>query len=131
MDTYAQTYPAGTEFPISAFFWGALILVALVAAWILAANAIGWLKTRRKFDAEAVVDERPESPKDWSEQAISRPPADHGYAPPVGSSGLGGLGGMNQREQEILFSSYGRRKVRKAIKQRHTVQQQKHPKRSQ
>ncbi len=59
-----------------------------------------------------------------SENAISRPPADHyGFSGYYGDE-LGGLGSMTQREQEELFSTYAPRKVRKAMKQRRKAREQ-------
>ena len=53
MEMYARYY-GDYDFPISTLLWGALIFVALVASWILAGKAIGWLRNRRKFDGGAV-----------------------------------------------------------------------------
>ncbi len=41
------------DLPISALFWGAVIFVAVVAAWILVGRAIGRLRNRR-LDGGAV-----------------------------------------------------------------------------
>jgi len=60
------------EFEISTLFWGALIVVALVAVSLLAWKAIGWLRDRREFDG--VTTENPEDPWD---RAISRPSEDY------------------------------------------------------
>ena len=50
------------------------------------------------------------------DQAISRPSGD--YYGVESECDFGGLGSMNQREQEQLFSTYAPRKVRKAMKER-------------
>ena len=52
MELYARYY-GEYEFPISTLFWGALIVVALVASWIFAAKALGWLRNRKRLDGEA------------------------------------------------------------------------------
>jgi len=119
MGTYvAARYYPGYEFEISTLFWGALILVALVVACLFAWKAIQWLLNRRKFDGAADEGEHPEDPKDPWAQAISRPLADHHYGDE------GGLGGMSQREQEQLFSTYAPRKVRKEMKRRLRAREQ-------
>jgi hypothetical protein len=50
MEMYAAQYPRGYDFPISTLFWGALIVVALVAACLLVGKAIESPRNRRRFD---------------------------------------------------------------------------------
>jgi hypothetical protein len=40
MEMYAAQYPRGYDFPISTLFWGAVIVVAIVAACLLVGKAI-------------------------------------------------------------------------------------------
>jgi hypothetical protein len=116
MKTYvAATYPRGYEYPISTLFWGALIVLAVFVSCFLAWKAIEWVRNRRQFDAEAVDGVNPEDPWD---KAISRPTADY-FA-----DEWGGLGSMNQREQEELFSTYAPRNVRKAMRARRKAREQ-------
>ncbi|MDT5362215.1 MAG: hypothetical protein QOC69_3977 [Mycobacterium sp.] len=120
MDTYAaKYYPVHEhEFEISTLFWGALIFLALFVSCFLAWKAIEWLRNRRKFDGVVAEGGHTMDPEDLWDQAISRPLADH-----YGSE-LGGLGGMTQREQEELFSTYAPRNVRKAMKARRKAREQ-------
>ena len=53
MEMYAAYYPPGYDFPISTLFWGAVIFVAVVAAWILIGHAIKGQRNRRS-DGRAV-----------------------------------------------------------------------------
>jgi hypothetical protein len=53
MEMYAAYYPPGYDLPISTFFWGAVIVVAVVAAWILVGNSITRQRNRRS-DGRAV-----------------------------------------------------------------------------
>jgi len=95
--------------------------------FFLAWKAIEWVRNRRKSDGvvvDGVHPKDPEVPRDPWENAISRPPADYyGFAGYYGDE-LGGLGSMNQREQEELFSTYAPRKVRNAMKQRRKAREQ-------
>jgi hypothetical protein len=100
---------AYSEFEISALFWGALIAIALVAVFLVAWKAIGWLRDRKEFHGVTTPD--PEGP--WG-RAISRPSDDYFY----GGLEVGGLAGMNKREQEEIFSTYAPREVRKAMRER-------------
>jgi hypothetical protein len=89
-------------------------------------EAIEWVRNRRKSDGVVVKVhlKDPEEPRDPWENAISRPPADYyGFSGYYGDE-LGGLGSMNQREQEELFSTYAPRKVRRAMKQRRKAREQ-------
>ena len=49
MEMYAAYYPPGYDFPISTLFWGAVIVVALVAACLFIGK-----RNRRRFDGRAV-----------------------------------------------------------------------------
>jgi len=55
---YAARYPRGYDFPISTLFWGAVIFVALVAAWLLVRKAIETPRDRRKFDGAGAVNQQ-------------------------------------------------------------------------
>jgi hypothetical protein len=63
MEMYAAYYPPGYDLPISTFFWGAVIVVALVAACLLVGKAIEWLRNRRRFDGRAVEEGHREDPR--------------------------------------------------------------------
>ena len=114
-------------FPISTFFWGALIFVALIAFCFLAGAALRWLRNRRRLDGEAVDEGHPKTPKDPWDQAISRPSADYYSGPGLGGGvehDLGGLGSMSQREEDDLFSTYAPRRVRKEMQRRRKAREQ-------
>ena len=123
-----KTYIAATDYPeneFSTFFWGALIFLAVVVSCFFLWKAVEWLRSRMAFHGRATTS-RAETTKDYWEQAISRPAADHNYASLMGAgSEMGGFEGMTQREQEILFSTYGPRKIRKEMKQRRRAREQK------
>ena len=53
MEMYARYYSPGYDLPISTLFWGAVIFVAVVAAWILIGHAIKGQRNRRS-DGRAV-----------------------------------------------------------------------------
>ena len=103
---------------ISTLLSGALIVLAFLMSCFLAWRAILWLRDRRNFDDGAVEDI--EDLKDPWEQAISRPAADYYWDAGLSScgGGEGGLGSMNQREQEELLLFCGTRKQQKAIRKR-------------
>jgi hypothetical protein len=113
MEIYvAATYPGGHDFPISTLFWGAVIVVAVLVSCLLAWKAIGWVRDRS--NSGDVMDEATDP---W-ENAISRPSSDFsGFSGHYGDES-GGLAGMNQWEQEELFSIYAPRKVRKRMRAR-------------
>src|SRR6478672_10700103 len=46
----------GYDLPISTYFWGMLIFVAVVASLILAGRALERLRNRKRLDGEAVVE---------------------------------------------------------------------------
>jgi hypothetical protein len=109
MEMYAAKYPDGYEFPI----WGVLIFLALFVSSLLAWKAVEWLRNRGKSDAVAQEGGDPEiHQKPW-DQADSRTSPDLYFRGEWSE-----FGGMNQREQEEFFSTYGPRKVRKAMKKR-------------
>jgi hypothetical protein len=120
MQTYvAARYPPGYEYEISALFSGALIFLAVFVSFFLAWKAIEWIRNRRRLDPDAVEAGPPTEVADPWEKAISRPSTDHYYG-----EELGGLGSMNAREQEELFSTYAPRNVRKAMRQRRKAREQ-------
>ncbi len=56
---YAARYTSGGYgFPISTLFWGAVIVVALVAAYLLVGKAIETPRNRRKFDGAGAVNQQ-------------------------------------------------------------------------
>jgi hypothetical protein len=125
MEVFARPVYGPHDPPISDLAWGAVALVAVVALLLLTRKAIGRLRGKlRKSDGPAVEGERPQQPKDSWDNAISRPPADHNWVEGLGSGDLGGLGGMTQREQELLFSTHAPRKVRKTMNQRRRAREQ-------
>jgi len=111
---------------IVTFISGALIVLALLMSCFLVWRAIVWLRDRMDVDGGAVeVQTDPFNqviPRDPWDQAISRPAVDYSWDVD-GFDGAGGLGGMNQREQEELLLFAGTRKQRKAIKQRRSSEQ--------
>ena len=54
METHAATIIGTHDLPISALFWGAVIFVAVVVAWILDGRAIAKLRNQKTLDGEAV-----------------------------------------------------------------------------
>jgi hypothetical protein len=112
--TAADFNPEGD---FSNFFLGGLIVLAVFLVGFALWKAYEYLRDRmaERSDAEPI---QIENTKDQWEQAISRPDGDLNYASLIGESDLGGLGGMTRREQEILFSTYAPREVRKEMKQR-------------
>ena len=120
----AATYPRGYDYPISTLVSGAVILVALFVICLLAGKAIEWVRDRHHFDTGAVEDGQPKDPEDPWERAISRPSGDYyDFGGHYGDE-MGGLAGMNQREQEELFSTDAPRKVRKTMKARRRAREQ-------
>ena len=53
MEMYAARYPRGHEFPISTFFWGALIFLALFVFCFLAWKVVERRRNRGKSDGVA------------------------------------------------------------------------------
>ena len=58
MEMYAAYYPPGYDFPITTLFWGAVIVVALVAACLLVGKTIETPRNRRKFDGAGAVNQQ-------------------------------------------------------------------------
>ena len=54
MEIYAASIFGDHDLPISALFWGAVIFVAVVAAWILVERAIAKLLKQKTLDGGAV-----------------------------------------------------------------------------
>ena len=98
------------------FTWVALIVLAILLSCFALWKASAWVRDRLALRCEASPNGSALTKDPWDE-AVSRPPGDR-TAPLLGESDLGGLGGMTQREQEILFSTYAPRKVRKEMRQR-------------
>lgn len=98
-----------------------LVLIFLMGCFILW-RAILWLRDRKNLDEVEDI----EGLNDPWDQAISRPAADIYWGPASGGFGgeMGGLGSMNQREQEELFSTYAPRKVRKEMQRRRRAREQ-------
>jgi hypothetical protein len=118
----AKPVPDVDEF--STFLWWTLIFLALFLSCFALFKAIEWLRNRRALRSGAATSQ-PETAKDPWDQAInSRPAGDRTWTTPM-ERDMGGLGGMTQREQEILFSTYGPRTVRKEMKQRLRAREQK------
>jgi hypothetical protein len=93
----------------------ALVVLAVLMSCFLAWRAILWLRDRMNCDDGPVEDT--EDLKDPLDQVISRPLSDHHWST-LSSGELGGLEGMNQREQEELLLFCGTRKQQKAIRRR-------------
>jgi hypothetical protein len=112
------------DFAIGHLFWGTLIFLAISVACFFAIRALRALLDRRTAGSEAEHDGAPEIAGDsWADKAISRPPGDRNHAARFGAD-LGGMESMSEREQELLFSTYAPRKVRKAMKQRRKMREQ-------
>jgi hypothetical protein len=111
---------------ILTFLSGALMILTFLMACFLVRRAIVWLHDRMDVDGGAVEDQIDPLdqviPRDPWDQAISRPAADNNWST-LSCGELGGLEGMNKREQEELLLFAGTRKQRKAIKQRRAREQ--------
>jgi hypothetical protein len=99
------------------FAWVALIVLAIFLSCFALWRAYVWVRNRLALRREASPNDSAPTKDPWDE-AVSRPPGDRNPTPLLGESDLGRLGGMTQREQEILFSTYAPRKVRKEMRQR-------------
>jgi hypothetical protein len=123
MEMYAARYPRGHEFPISTFFWGALIFLALFVLCLLAVKAVERLRNRGESEAVAQEDGDPEVHQMPWDNEVSRTSSDQYF-----HGGWSGYGGMNEREQEEFWSTYGTGKVRKAMRKRRKAREhaQKH-----
>lgn len=115
MTTYlAKPVPDGEDF--TSFLWGTLIFLALFVSCFALWKAAEWFRNRRELRTGARAS-RPEATKDpWDKAIYSRPDGDVNWTVP--GAEMGGLGGMTQREEEELFSTYGPREVRMEMKQR-------------
>jgi|SRR5829696_2016969 len=125
METHvAATYPGGHDIPISTLLWGAVMVVALFVACLLAGKAIAWVRDRSSSEDVGDVTDEPMNPWD---KAVSRPSSDFsGFSGYYGDES-GDLVGMNQREQEELFSIYAPRKVRKVMRARKRERERRRP----
>ena len=153
MEMYAAYYPPGYDFPITTLFWGAVIVVALVAAYLLVGKTIETPRNRRKFDgAGAANQQRVPAPPAQPITAQSRPVTKphRRLAEPVGGDTVEGghikdpqddplvdilfhtaEGGFSKREEEEFLLIHGPRKVRKAIRERRNAREQAQKKQSQ
>jgi len=104
----------------STLFWGASILIALVASCLLASKGIKWLRNRRKFDDAAAEGGHHRDPEDPWVHSISSAFPDHDGAALVQSRDYGAA--MNQREQQEIFSAA--RKARNEMQRRRTAREQ-------
>jgi hypothetical protein len=128
MEMYAVRYPSGGyDFPISTLFWGAVIVVALVAACLLVKRASESPYDRRHFDdagrpanqqrvpptlAETTADQfRRHSHPDPEDDALIDSQLDKGW-------------GFSKREEEEFLLIHGPRTVRKAIRERRNARKQ-------
>ena len=78
MEMYAAYYPPGYDFPISTLFWGAVIVVALVAACLLVGKTIETPRNRRKFDGAGGVNQQhvpatPAEPTTAQSRPVTKP----------------------------------------------------------
>jgi len=151
---YAAQYPRGYDFPINTLFWGAVIVVPLVAAYLLVGKAIEVPRKRRKFDgAGAVNQQRSAATPAISITAQSRSVTKRHRRPaePVGGDTVEGghiqdpendplvnilfrrgPEGFSEREEEEFLLIHGPRAVRKAIRERrHAALKQAQKKQSQ
>jgi hypothetical protein len=121
-----KAYMAAVEpdYEFDTFFWGALIFLAVFVLGFALWKAFEWLRSRIESHRGAAPTQL-ETPKDSWDQAISRPAGDRIHDSLIGEGDMGGLAGMNQREQEIFFSTYAPRKVRKEMKQRLRAREEK------
>jgi hypothetical protein len=111
-------------FAIGYMFWGTLIFLAIFVACFFAHKALRALLDRRTVGSQTEHDIAPEIAGDsWADKAISRPSADRNHAAFFGGD-TGGMESMSEREQELLFSTYAPRKVRKAMKERRKAREQ-------
>lgn len=113
------------DFAIGNLFWGSLIFIAIFGVCFFSVMAVRRLLDRRPADSATIGP--PETGVDpWADNVISRPHNDVNHAPWSGGD-TGGFEGMTQREQEIFFSTYAPRKVRKAMRQRRKLRDQARP----
>ena len=146
MEMYAAYYPPGCDLPISTLFWGAVIFVALVAAWLLVRKAIETPRDRRKFDGAGAVNQQrlpatPAEPFTAESRPVTKPR--RRLAELVGDDEV--QGGhikdpeddplvnslLDKRDEEEFLLIYGPPKVRKAIRERRNAREQAPKKQSQ
>jgi hypothetical protein len=145
MEMYAAYYPPGYDFPISTLFWGAVIVVALVAACLLVGKTIETPRNRRKFDGAGGVNQQhapatPAEPTTAQSRPVTKPR--RRLAELVGDDEVQG-GHIKDPEDDPLVNSlldkrdeeflliYGPPKVRKAIRERRNAREQAQKKRTQ
>ena len=143
---YAAHYPPGYDFPISTLFWGAVIVVALVAACLLVGKTIETPRNRRKFDGAGGVNQQhvpatPAEPTTAQSRPVTKPR--RRLAELVGDDEV--QGGhikdpeddplvnslLDKRDEEEFLLIYGPPKVRKAIRERRNAREQAQKKRTQ
>ena len=139
MEMYAAYYPPGYDFPISTLFWGAVIVVALVAACLLVGKTIETPRNRRKFDGAGGVNQQhvpatPAEPTTAQSRPVTKPrrrlaelvgddEVQGGHIKdPEDDSQVNSL--LDKRDEEEFLLIYGPRKVRKAIKERRKAREQ-------
>jgi hypothetical protein len=146
MEMYAAYYPPGYDFPISTLFWGAVIVVALVAACLLVGKTIETPRNRRKFDGAGGVNQQhvpatPAEPTTAQSRPVTKPR--RRLAELVGDDEV--QGGhikdpeddplvnslLDKRDEEEFLLIYGPPKVRKAIRERRNAREQAQKKRTQ
>jgi hypothetical protein len=138
--------------PISTLFWGAVIFVALVAAWLLVAKTIETPRDRKKYD-DAVAVKRPPSAatkphrrladlvsddkvegghiKDPEDDPLVNSLLDRRTWRRVADGESTDIAGFSEHEQEEFLLIYGPPKVRKAIRERRNAREQAQKKQSQ
>ena len=146
MDMYAAQYRPGYDLPISTFFWGAVIVVTLVAVCLLVGNAIEGPRNRRKFDGAGAGNQQraPATPaKPITAQSRRATKPHRRMAEPVDDDTVDGRhitdpqddplvdilfhtapGGFSKREEEEFLLIHGPRKLRKAIRERRKAEQE-------
>ena len=146
MEMYAAYYPPGYDLPISTLFWGAVIVVALVAACLLVGKTIETPRNRRKFDGAGAVNQQhvpatPAEPTTAQSRPVTKPR--RRLAELVGDDEV--QGGhikdpeddplvnslLDKRDEEEFLLIYGPPKVRKAIRERRNAREQAPKKQSQ
>ena len=146
MEMYAAYYPPGYDFPISTLFWGAVIVVALVAACLLVGKTIETPRNRRKFDGAGGVNQQhvpatPAEPTTAQSRPVTKPhrrlaelvgddevEAGH-IKDPEDDPLVNSL--LDKRDEEEFLLIYGPPKVRKAIRERRNAREQAPKKQSQ
>jgi hypothetical protein len=135
------------DLPIPTLFWGAVIVVALVAACLLVKIAIESLHGRTKFDdagrlvnqqrvpatqADTITDQsRRHSQLDPEDDALIDSMLDRRTRRRLTDKASTDIAGFNEREQEEFLLMYGPRTVRKAIRERRNARRQAQKKQSQ